>query len=96
MTYSQRLSGGASLSDILYWEQQIDQCKEEQVAAVEKLKRYEQEWTQMHARLQKSETVEETEEAKALAKKIADEQACVNMLTSRLEELENTLEELVD
>lgn len=42
MTYSQRLSGGASLSEVLYLEQQIDQIKEEHVVAVEKLKQYEQ------------------------------------------------------
>lgn len=42
MTYSQRLSGGASLSEVLYLEQQIDQFKEERVVAVEKLKQYEQ------------------------------------------------------
>jgi len=82
MTYSQRLSGGASLSEVLYLEQQIDQIKEEHVVAVEKLKQYEQ--------------VAENEQIKDLQKKIADVKQHVNMLSTRLEELENTLDELVD
>ncbi|MCM3132443.1 hypothetical protein M3629_06580 [Paenibacillus polysaccharolyticus] len=82
MTYSQRLSGGASLSEVLYLEQQIDQIKEEHVVAVEKLKQYEQ--------------VAENEQTKVLQKKIADAKQHVNMLSARLEELENTLDELVD
>ncbi|MBY0203977.1 hypothetical protein [Paenibacillus cucumis (ex Kampfer et al. 2016)] len=82
MTYSQRLSGGVSLSEVLYLEQQIDHIKEEHVAAVEKLKQYEQ--------------VAENEQTKVLQKKIADAKQHVNMLSARLEELENTLDELVD
>ncbi|MEK3823259.1 hypothetical protein [Paenibacillus sp. FSL K6-1558] len=82
MTYSQRLSGGASLSEVLYLEQQIDQIKEEHVVAVEKLKQYEQ--------------VAENEQTKVLQKKIADAKQHVNMLSARLEELGNTLDELVD
>ncbi|WP_339838799.1 hypothetical protein [Paenibacillus sp. FSL R7-0272] len=82
MTYSQRLSGGASLSEVLYLEQQIDQFKEERVVAVEKLKQYEQ--------------VAENVQIKDLQKKIADAKEHVNMLSTRLEELENTLDELVD
>lgn len=82
MTYSQRLSGGASLSEVLYLEQQIDQIKEEHVVAFEKLKQYEQ--------------VAENEQTKVLQKKIADAKEHVNMLSTRLEELENTLDELVD
>lgn len=82
MTYSQRLSGGASLSEVLYLEQQIDQIKEEHVVAVEKLKQYEQ--------------VAENEQTKDSQKQIADAKEHVNMLSTRLEELENTLDELVD
>ncbi|MDP9698000.1 hypothetical protein [Paenibacillus polysaccharolyticus] len=82
MTYSQRLSGGASLSEVFYLEQQIDQIKEEHVVAVDKLKQYEQ--------------VAENEQTKVLQKKIADAKQHVNMLSARLEELENTLDELVD
>jgi chromosome segregation ATPase len=98
MTYSQRLSGGASLSEVLYLEQQIDQIKEEQVAAVEKLKRYEQEWTQTQINFETRETEAdaENEQTKVLQKKIADVQMHVYMLSTRLEELENTLDELVD
>ncbi|MCP1134066.1 hypothetical protein NKT34_12255 [Paenibacillus polysaccharolyticus] len=82
MTYSQRLSGGASLSEVLYLEQQIDQIKEEHVVAVEKLKQYEQ--------------VAENEQIKDSQKQIADAKEHLNMLSTRLEELENTLDELVD
>lgn len=82
MTYSQRLSGGASLSEVLYLEQQIDQIKEERVVAVEKLKQYEQ--------------VAENEQTKDSQKQIADAKEHLNMLSTRLEELENTLDELVD
>lgn len=98
MTYSQRLSGGASLSEVLYLEQQIDQIKEERVVAVEKLKRYEQEWTQaqINSEIPETEAVGENEQTKVLRKKIADAKEHVNMLSTRLEELENTLDELVD
>lgn len=82
MTYSQRLSGGASLSEVFYLEQQIDHIKEEHVAAVEKLKQYEQ--------------VAENGQTKVSQRKIADVQMHVNMLSTRLKELENILDELVD
>ncbi|SCX99702.1 hypothetical protein SAMN05720606_10222 [Paenibacillus polysaccharolyticus] len=82
MTYSQRLSGGASLSEVLYLEQQIDQIKEERVVAVEKLKQYEQ--------------VAENEQTKDSQKQIADAKEHLNMMSTWLEELENTLDELVD
>lgn len=87
MTYSQRLSGGASLSEVLYLEQQIDQIEEEQVAAEEKLKRYE---------LEAARAVANTEQTKVLQKQIADVKTHVNMLSTRLEELEYRLDELVD
>ncbi|WP_145330535.1 hypothetical protein [Paenibacillus xylanexedens] len=98
MTYSQRLSGGASLSEVLYLEQQIDQIKEEHVVAVEELKRCEQEWTQaqINSEAPETEAVAENEQTKVLQKKIADAKEQVNMLSTRLEELENTLDELVD
>ncbi|MGQ8875302.1 hypothetical protein [Paenibacillus sp. TSA_86.1] len=74
MTYSQRLSGGASLSDIMYLEQQIAQVKKERDAATEELKRYEHEWIPI----------------------TSDLKTHVDSLTTRLEELETALDEMVD
>ncbi|MGO4528207.1 hypothetical protein AB4Z30_03935 [Paenibacillus sp. 2TAF8] len=96
MTYSQRLSGGASLSDILHLELQIDQVKEERCAAIEELKRYEHERILFESDLQEEEAIVGTNEARALQKRLVDVQTHVDSLTTRLEELETALDELLD
>ncbi|WP_434751286.1 hypothetical protein [Paenibacillus amylolyticus] len=96
MTYSQRLSGGASLSDMLHLEQQIDLVKEERQVASDKLRRYEQEWNKIKSESQEEEAILENEEAEALTKKFVDARTHVNSLTAQLEELETVLDEMVD
>ncbi|WP_434756549.1 hypothetical protein [Paenibacillus amylolyticus] len=70
MTYSQRLSGGASLSDMLHLEQQIDLVKEERQVASDKLRRYEQEWNKIKSESQEEEAILENEEAESSDKKV--------------------------
>ncbi|WP_342555910.1 hypothetical protein [Paenibacillus sp. FSL R7-0652] len=95
MTYSQRLSGGASLSDVLHLEYEIEKVKQERVEAANRLKRYEQECIRNEREQQEVEAAE-IGEAQVLQAKLADARTQVNSLTTRLEELEAALDELVD
>ncbi|MBR2563786.1 MAG: hypothetical protein IKE29_04110 [Paenibacillus sp.] len=96
MTYSQRMTGGASLSDLLYLEQQIDQIKEERSAAIDQLKQYEQEWSRIQSGVGEGKEGAETEEGQSISKKLKDTQTQVSSLTRQLDELETALDELVD
>lgn len=95
MTYSQRLSGGASLSDVLHLEYEIEKVKQERVEAANRLKRYEQECIRNEREQQEVEAAA-MGEAQVLQAKLADARTQVNSLTTRLEELEAALDELVD
>ncbi|CAI6043091.1 hypothetical protein PAECIP112173_01089 [Paenibacillus sp. JJ-100] len=96
MTYSQRMSGGASLSDLLYLEQQIEQIKEERSAAVDQLKQYEQEWRRIQSGVGEGKEGAETGDEQSISKKLKDTQTQVSSLTRQLDELEAALDELVD
>jgi predicted RNase H-like nuclease (RuvC/YqgF family) len=95
VTYSQRLSGGASLSDVLHLEYEIEKVKQERVEAANRLKRYEQGCIRNEREQQEVEAAE-IGEAQVLQAKLADARTQVNSLTTRLEELEAALDELVD
>ncbi|MBU5351463.1 hypothetical protein KQI74_04170 [Paenibacillus barcinonensis] len=96
MTYSQRLSGAASLSEIMHLEHQIKQVKEKQAAADESLKQYKQQWAEYATKLQKGELPLEAAERQAFQVKLEAAQTLVNTLTAQLDELEMALEELGD
>ncbi|PYE50349.1 hypothetical protein HUB98_00975 [Paenibacillus barcinonensis] len=96
MTYSQRLSGAASLSEIMHLEHQITQVKEKQATADESLKQYKQQWTEYTSKLHKGELFLEPAERQAIQVKLEAAQTLVNTLTAQLNELELALEQLGD
>ena len=95
MTYSQRLSDGANLSDIIYLEHQIGTTKEKLRIALEKQETYKRELSVLKSSPIKIAS-EDSSEEQIIMEKASLTQSLIETLSEQLEQLQETLAKLGD
>ncbi|MEK3775615.1 hypothetical protein MHB85_14065 [Paenibacillus sp. FSL K6-4396] len=95
MTYSQRLSDGANLSDIIYLEHQIGTTKEELRIALEKQETYERELSELKSSTIGNASIDGSDE-QVLMEKASQTRNLIETLSEQLEQLQETLTKLGD